>query len=148
MLFRSIIVLKPGQEPKVDKEYEVSIRGNDAILKEQTDIIDKTITNPGKSIGSARFSIENDKGKILEYNMVVRESGLEIRPLSFDALLFADKNKATVAGAAMIDVANNLKLPVDGIKTILFDLIIDKVFEDAMFNQKDSNRNIFNINYY
>ena len=143
-----IIVLKPGQEPKVDKEYEVSIRGNDAILKEQTDIIDKTITNPGKSIGSARFSIENDKGKILEYNMVVRESGLEIRPLSFDALLFADKNKATVAGAAMIDVANNLKLPVDGIKTILFDLIIDKVFEDAMFNQKDSNRNIFNINYY
>ena len=80
--------------------------------------------------------------------MVVRESGLEIRPLSFDALLFADKNKATVAGAAMIDVANNLKLPVDGIKTILFDLIIDKVFEDAMFNQKDSNRNIFNINYY
>jgi hypothetical protein len=143
-----IIVLKPGAEPVVDKEYQVTIRGNDAILKENTDVVDKTITGPGKSVGSARFSIENDKGKILEYNMVVRESGLEIRPLSFEALQFADKNKATVAGAALIDVTNNLKLPVSGIKTIILDLIIDKVFEEAMFNPKGPNRNIFNVNYY
>lgn len=143
-----IIILKPGAEPVVDKEYQVTIRGNDAILKENMDVADKTITSPGKSIGSARFSIENDKGKILEYNLVVRESGLEIRPLSFEALQFADKNKATVAGAAMIDVVNNLKLSVDNIKTIILDLIIDKVFEEAMFNSKGANKNIFNVNYY
>ena len=143
-----IIILKPGAEPVVDKEYQVTIRGNDAILKENMDVADKTITSPGKSIGSARFSIENDKGKILEYNLVVRESGLEIRPLSFEALQFADKNKATVAGAAMIDVVNNLKLSVDSIKTIILDLIIDKVFEEAMFNSKGANKNIFNVNYY
>jgi len=143
-----IIILKPGAEPIVDKEYQVTIRGNDAILKENMDVADKTITSPGKSIGSARFSIENDKGKILEYNLVVRESGLEIRPLSFEALQFADKNKATVAGAAMIDVVNNLKLSVDSIKTIILDLIIDKVFEEAMFNSKGTNKNIFNVNYY
>jgi hypothetical protein len=143
-----IIILKPGAEPVVDKEYQVTIRGNDAILKENMDVADKTITSPGKSIGSARFSIENDKGKILEYNLVVRESGLEIRPLSFEALQFADKNKATVAGAAMIDVVNNLKLSVDNIKTIILDLIIDKVFEEAMFNSKGTNKNIFNVNYY
>ena len=143
-----IIILKPGAEPIVDKEYQVTIRGNDAILKENMDVADKTITSPGKSIGSARFSIENDKGKILEYNLVVRESGLEIRPLSFEALQFADKNKATVVGAAMIDVVNNLKLSVDSIKTIILDLIIDKVFEEAMFNSKGANKNIFNVNYY
>jgi filamentous hemagglutinin family protein len=143
-----IIILKPGAEPVVDKEYQVTIRGNDAILKENMDVADKTITSPGKSIGSARFSIENDKGKILEYNLVVRESGLEIRPLSFEALQFADKNKATVAGAAMIDLVNNLKLSVDNIKTIILDLIIDNVFEEAMFNSKGTNKNIFNVNYY
>jgi hypothetical protein len=80
--------------------------------------------------------------------LVVRESGLEIRPLSFEALQFADKNKATVVGAAMIDVVNNLKLSVDSIKTIILDLIIDKVFEEAMFNSKGTNKNIFNVNYY
>jgi len=143
-----IIILKPGAEPIVDKEYQVTIRGNDAILKENMDVADKTITSPGKSIGSARFSIENDKGKILEYNLVVRESGLEIRPLSFEALQFADKNKATVVGAAMIDLVNNLKLSVDNIKTIILDLIIDNVFEEAMFNSKGTNKNIFNVNYY
>jgi hypothetical protein len=114
-------VNKANIAPYVEKSFEIKLKGGDVNLRPLNNL-DQNYQALGDLIGSSKLTMLGPEGAVVEYDVSVKLSGLEIKPLNSDSTQFIDVNRTAVIGAAILEATGVSKINADMIKTIFLDL--------------------------
>jgi hypothetical protein len=116
-----LVVNKTNIAPYVEKSFEIKLKGGDVNLRPLNNL-DQNYQALGDLIGSSKLTMLGPEGAVVEYDVSVKLSGLEIKPLNSDSTHFIDVNRTAVIGAAILEATGVNKISADMIKTIFLDL--------------------------
>jgi len=114
-----IVTLRPNQATKVERSFEAKVTSTEAVITPQSGST-TSFEELGKTIGSTQLVVEVN-GQSYSFNINVSENGIVIKPADEESQQFAETNNNVVTGSGILEVVNNLSIPADQIKTIMFD---------------------------
>ena len=116
-----LVILKPNVAPVVEKGYEITFKGKDEANLRPLDNIDQNYQALGDIIGKTQFQVKNPNGAKVDFEVTLKNGGLEIKPTTPQAAQFAEEFRTQTVAGSVLDVVQKLDFNVDQIKTIFID---------------------------
>jgi hypothetical protein len=111
-----LVVIKPGKEPVVEGGFSMKVNSNNVNLQPVRSA-SKTYVAPGTQLGQSEFNVQ---GTPYSYQVILREGGLEIKPLSNSSARYLDTNRSQVLRTGLLESVQNLGANPGNIETIYF----------------------------
>jgi hypothetical protein len=115
-----LVITRPNVAPVVEKGYEITVKGQSAVLR-PIDQISQEYEKAGDLVGRSAVSLKAPSGA-MDFKVEMRTGGLVIEPRTPEAAKFVEENRTAVIGAGAIEVISNLKIPADMIRTIFINI--------------------------
>ena len=115
-----LVVTRPNVAPVVEKGYEITVKGQSAILR-PIDQISQEYEKAGDLVGRSAVTLKAPNGA-MDFTIEMRTGGLVIEPKTLEAAKFVEENRTAVIGAGAIEVISKMNIPADMIRTIFINI--------------------------
>lgn len=109
--------MKPGRSPVLEGGLTISVNSNTVNLQ-PVNALSRVFQSPGSILGSTLFSVTGSGGATLSYQVILRNGGLEIKPLSASAAQYLEVNRTNVLSSGILKSVQSLGADPSTLRTI------------------------------